>query len=399
MNDPRTQELLNGAVDDALAPAEREELKQLLERDPRANARLAELQKLTQAIEGIGQVDPPKELVHDVMLAISARRTSGARVAQGGMGMARKVMMGLAAAAAIVLGVFSITGYPPVGRGTEGSIDAAKRYQSEQIAAKDVVLGDTAAQQFLQSDVFDRLMRDDAARKLLSNAKYREAFAQIGVTKALGEDAVISALKNHEFMAVFSNSAALAAFDEAAFLEALGDSAFVDAIADTAVVRALSVEAFATALRNDVVFRLKFAEMAANGELSNLKYLKSIENVAVRNVVQDAQIAAAFSHDGLALKLKNQELANALTTSSVIAALRSSEVNAALKLKVFAPAFGSQEFRNLVAMKGIQTAFGDVNFEAAIQSGMLEMAIKQHGFNQAVASPQFEAALNKNLVR
>ncbi len=114
--------------------------------------------------------------------------------------MARKVMMGLAAAAAIVLGVFSITGYPPVGRGTEGSIDAAKRYQSEQLAAKDVVLGDTAAQQFLQSDVFDRLMRDDAARKLLSNARYREAFAQIGVAKALSEDAVISALKNHEFM-------------------------------------------------------------------------------------------------------------------------------------------------------------------------------------------------------
>ncbi len=75
-------------------------------------------------------------------------------------------------------------------------------------------------------------------------------------------------------------------------------SAFVDAVADTAVARALSVEAFATALRNDVVFRLKFAEMAANGELSNLKYLKSIENVAVRNVVEDAQIAAAFSQDG-----------------------------------------------------------------------------------------------------
>ena len=58
--------------------------------------------------------------------------------------MARKVMMGLAAAAAVVLGVFAVTGYPPIGRGTEGSIDAAKRYQSQQLAAKDVVLGDTA---------------------------------------------------------------------------------------------------------------------------------------------------------------------------------------------------------------------------------------------------------------
>ena len=177
MNDPRTQELLNGAIDNALDPAERDELNQLLERDPRAATKLEELRRMTRAIEDLGQADPPADLVKGVMQAVSTGRTNGVSSAEGGMGMARKVMMGLAAAAAVVLGVFAVTGYPPIGRGTEGSIDAAKRYQSQQLAARDVVLGDTAVQEFLQSDVFDRLMRDDAARKLLTNVRTREALA------------------------------------------------------------------------------------------------------------------------------------------------------------------------------------------------------------------------------
>ena len=67
MNDPRTQELLNGAIDNALDPAERDELKQLLERDPRAATRLEELRRMTRAIEDLGQADPPADLVKGVM--------------------------------------------------------------------------------------------------------------------------------------------------------------------------------------------------------------------------------------------------------------------------------------------------------------------------------------------
>ena len=82
--------------------------------------------------------------------------------------MAKKTMIGLAAAAAVVLVTFSITGYPPIGRGTEGTIGQANRYQAPQpqMSASDVKLGDTAVQEFLQSDVFDRLLKDENARKL-----------------------------------------------------------------------------------------------------------------------------------------------------------------------------------------------------------------------------------------
>ena len=39
--------------------------------------------------------------------------------------MARKAMIGSAAAAAVVLVTFAITGYPPIGKGTEGTIGQA----------------------------------------------------------------------------------------------------------------------------------------------------------------------------------------------------------------------------------------------------------------------------------
>ena len=73
-------------------------------------------------------------------------------------------MWGLAAAATITFAVFAMKGFPPAGYGTEGTIGAAKKYQAQQLADKDVVLGDAAVQEFLQSDTFDRLMKDPNAR-------------------------------------------------------------------------------------------------------------------------------------------------------------------------------------------------------------------------------------------
>ena len=90
--------------------------------------------------------------------------------------MRTKVLWGLAAAAAIVLAVLAYTGFPPVEDGTEGAIGAAKRYQAGQIAASDVKLGDQSAQQFMQSDLFDRIMKDESMRKALSDPALGKAW-------------------------------------------------------------------------------------------------------------------------------------------------------------------------------------------------------------------------------
>ena len=141
-------------------------------------------ERLSGLLEELGPADPPESLVSDVMKRVADIRWRGngtkvtapvVRFNKGGMVMTRKIIWGLAAAAAITLAVFSVKGFPPTGPGTEGTIGAAKRYQAQQLSDKDVVLGDTEAQAFLQSDAFTQLINDEASRKLLSDANVRVA--------------------------------------------------------------------------------------------------------------------------------------------------------------------------------------------------------------------------------
>ena len=120
---------------------------------------------------------PPPGLVRNVMVTIESRRHRGMSHRHGETRMAKKVLIGLAAAAAVFIAVFTKTGWPPVGSGTEGTIGAAKRHQAQQLSASDVKLGDPSVQEFLQSDLGARLMNDAQARALLANAGVREALA------------------------------------------------------------------------------------------------------------------------------------------------------------------------------------------------------------------------------
>src|SRR6185503_11160265 len=123
--------------------------------------------------------------------------------------MARKTMIGLAAAAAVVLVAFSITGYPPTGKGTEGTIGQANRYQAPQpqMSASDVKLGDTAVQEFLQSDTFDRLMKDENARKLLADEGVRRALADPALSRAMRDEALRRAMGGDALRQLTSNEA------------------------------------------------------------------------------------------------------------------------------------------------------------------------------------------------
>jgi len=63
----------------------------------------------------------------------------GAGAAAGALGY-RAAMLAVGAVAVIAAGYFAIKGIPPVEKGAEGTVGAAKRYQSEQIAKGDVVV-------------------------------------------------------------------------------------------------------------------------------------------------------------------------------------------------------------------------------------------------------------------
>jgi len=135
--------------------------------------------------------------------------------------MTRKAMWGLATAAAVVLAVLVVKGFPPVGRGTEGTVGAAKKYEAQQIADKDVVLGDSSVQEFLQSDTFERVMKDADARSLLADPQFRSALGDAELRKALEDADVRGSLTNADLRKIFADVDLRSALGNAALRNAL----------------------------------------------------------------------------------------------------------------------------------------------------------------------------------
>ena len=106
----------------------------------------------------------------------------------------KKALLGIAAAAVIAIGYFAVSGFPPVGPGAEGTVGAAKRYQSEQMASKDVVLQDTGVQQLLQSDTLRKLIADKETRAILVSEDFKKAMSDASVQALVQQMAADRAL-------------------------------------------------------------------------------------------------------------------------------------------------------------------------------------------------------------
>ena len=210
---PEIESLLQARVDGTLTDAEGAELKRLLATDRDVRLRAAEIDALAEMIDALGDVDPPAGMTDQILSAIATHTVSapaahnariatfesntsraahsGAR-ADGGIVMGKKMMWGLAAAAVIALAVLNYTGILPPKEGTEGTVGAAKRYSASQIRDTDVALGDTSAQEFIQTPVFEQMMRDEKVRQALANKDVRQALASPGVAAALASPGVRS---------------------------------------------------------------------------------------------------------------------------------------------------------------------------------------------------------------
>jgi hypothetical protein len=126
------------------------------------------------------------------------------------MTMAKQFFVAIAAAAATVFMTFAVIGWPSLAGGTEGDITQAKRYQAQQLSSKDVVLEDTEAHRFIQSDTFDRLLKDADARRLLNNPDIRLRLSDAAVSdptfkNLLGDPAVGRALATPVFQTAIAS--------------------------------------------------------------------------------------------------------------------------------------------------------------------------------------------------
>jgi Flp pilus assembly protein TadD len=146
--------------------------------------------------------------------------------------MAKKIMLGIAVAAATLIVTFAITGWPPVSNGVAGDITQAKRYQAQQLTTKDVVLEDTEAHRFIQSDTFDRLLKDEGARRFLNNPDVRVRLIDPQVLAAVGDVTLRSAIEDPALRKALNDPAVANALARPAFQAALASPGFRAALQD-----------------------------------------------------------------------------------------------------------------------------------------------------------------------
>ena len=271
--------------------------------------------RVTRLLDELGPAEPPAGFSHDVMTRIAtAGRTPGKVLpfGSGGMVMTKKAMLGLAAAAAIVFGVFAVRGFPTVDRGTEGTIGAAKKYQAPQMAASDVKTGDASVQEFLQSDTFDRLMKDPQARALLADASFREHMRNQAFADAMRDAAVRGALRNAQLARIFGD-------DEARAELARQLKSETRAAAEASDVRASARASLSADMRN-----------AIRDALSREDLRNSLRNQAVWDALSDAALRQNMRAD-YAAALESAAMVSALHSNALSAAIRNGALESALR--------------------------------------------------------------------
>jgi hypothetical protein len=96
------------------------------------------------------------------------------------------VGVGVVAAIALVIG---FQNYPRQPKDAAGAIGAAQRHHEPQIAGDDVKVSKDELTTWIQSETFDRIVKDPQARKLFANAAVQDRFAAAGRAALAIEDA------------------------------------------------------------------------------------------------------------------------------------------------------------------------------------------------------------------
>jgi hypothetical protein len=277
--------------------------------------------RVNDALNALGTIEPPDGFVGQVMWRTKHQAVAeqtprrAVRPVEQGVVMAKKVLIGLAAMAAVGLAVAYIGGFPPADR-TEGTIGAAQRYQAEQITKSDVKVGDATLQAFLQTDIFDKLAHDKRARTALANPAVQQALASPAIAQALADQSIQQALASPEFQQTLNaqgvqSALALAGLQQALagnqmFRYAMASPAFADALATPALQQALSSPAFQLALSSQAFQQALSAQSLSAQGLSAQG--ASAQELAAQGLAAQGLAAQGFLQ-GLSLQ------ANALAAS------------------------------------------------------------------------------------
>jgi hypothetical protein len=247
-----------------------------------------------------------------------------ASLAWGGRGA---VLLGISALAVVVIATFAITGFPPGSRGTEGTIGAPKS---------------DGLQQFLESDTWDRLMKNkpmqSELRVIFSDQRLMSALADPELSRRLATRDVASALATPDLVAVLSSADFEAALANPQIHTALGDA---------------RVQA---ALRNPSV-------------------RSAIAHGATDSVRTDPDLAAARRAPGFQAVLDSPAMTKALATPAFATVLAHPTFEAALGNAEFVAAVENPAFEAALARASFRNALGNADFEAALANGAFRAAL------------------------
>ena len=93
------------------------------------------------------------------------------------MATSNKTIPIIAAGVVLLAAVAYFGGGFPSGNELTGTVAPAERYRAEGVTENDVVLGDQALVDLMQSDAFTMIMNDPELAGLLADARYNEFFA------------------------------------------------------------------------------------------------------------------------------------------------------------------------------------------------------------------------------
>ena len=315
--------------------------------------------RLSEMLDELGPADPPADFTRNVIGRIRNNHVtihrSHSLSNRKGTAMTRKAMWGLAAAAAILLAIFVVRGFPPAGEGTESTIGAAQRYQAPQIADSDVVLGDAAVQEFIQSDTFERAINDPDVRALLADARIGAALQDQELVNALRQGDNRAALMNADLHRLFSNEVARRALQSREFMSVFAAEAKkAMAALEAADARGAVMRTARANLADTQAARWKASEAALQAAVATAATKKMADDASLMALLRDSSAAAALADARVVRALENNAIQKVLANDALRTRFAEQNVAAALSRQAFLDAVNHEAFASAVGSRSIQ---------------------------------------------
>jgi len=282
----------------------------------------------------------------------------------------KKILLGTAAFGAVVIVAAWFMGFPPGNDGTEATVGAATRYQGAQMTSKDVKLGSTDVQTFIQSDVFAKLVRNPDTRATLKRLGSDAAFRETFFSKT-----ALDAMQNQDMQAAIKGSDVEVAFGQPAFLDTLRVPAFAAAAGKPAFLALLAQPAFVDMMRK-------------SGEGQKDFYTFPGMQVAMK----DPDIALVFADKASLDAMRKPAFAESLREPTMIAALNQPAFAQMLAKPALVTMMTEPSFVSTMRDPAMLSAFRDATFLSALNNDTFLSALSQSNLVDVMRSPAFNSA-------